>query len=88
MTNNSQKEETFLQSYDAHADALMAFCFERTLDRQRAKECMQQAYATTWQHVAEGAEIQDLEIHLYNVATTIMAKQPKSKWLSLFLKLK
>lgn len=62
------KEKQFLEGYDAYSDALFRFAYFQVLDREVAKDIVQDMFMETWKCIANGGEIQNIRAYLYRVA--------------------
>jgi RNA polymerase sigma-70 factor (ECF subfamily) len=58
----------FLEAYDQHADALYRFCYAQTGRTELARDLVQDAFARTWRHLADGKPIHEWRPFLYRVA--------------------
>ncbi|MCK9351355.1 MAG: RNA polymerase sigma factor [Candidatus Paceibacterota bacterium] len=63
-----EKENQFLVSYDAHADALFRFAYFQVSDREAANDIVQDVFMETWKYLSEGGEIENFRAFLYRVA--------------------
>jgi RNA polymerase sigma-70 factor (ECF subfamily) len=65
-------EQQFLEAYDKHSDALFRYCYYRVFDREKAKDCVQEAYARTWKYMIDGNTIENIRAFLYRTANNII----------------
>ena len=63
-----EKENQFLEGYDAYSDALFRFAYFQVSNREVAKDIVQDVFMETWKCVADGGEIQNMRAYLYRVA--------------------
>jgi RNA polymerase sigma-70 factor (ECF subfamily) len=63
-----EKENQFLEGYDAYSDALFRFAYFQVSDREVAKDIVQDVFMETWKCIADGGEIQNIRAYLYRVA--------------------
>ncbi|OHA46699.1 MAG: hypothetical protein A3B75_00740 [Candidatus Terrybacteria bacterium RIFCSPHIGHO2_02_FULL_43_14] len=73
----SKKEQDFMRSYDAHADALFRHCYFRVYDRERAKELVQETFMRAWEYVVKGHKVQNLRAFLYRVAINLIIDESR-----------
>lgn len=76
---NTEIEESFLRTYDAHADALFGYIFRRVYNRELAKELTQEAFLKTWEYLAQGKKVKHLKTFLYTVATHLIIDHARKK---------
>lgn len=60
-----EKEKQFLESYDAHSDALFRFAYFQVSDREAAKDIIQDVFLETWKYLAGGRDILNIRAFLY-----------------------
>lgn len=73
-------EQTFLQAYDEHADALFRHCYFRLFDRERAKDAVQETFMRAWKFVAKGGNVKHMKAFLFRTAlNVIIDEQRKAK---------
>lgn len=65
-------EVQFLEAYDKHSDALFRYCYHRVFDREKAKDCVQEAFARTWRYLVDGNTIENIRAFLYRTANNII----------------
>lgn len=63
-----EKEQQFLEGYDAYSDALFRFAYFQVSDREVAKDIVQDVFMETWKCIAGGGEINNMRAYLYRVA--------------------
>ncbi len=60
-------------AYHAHADELFRYCFVRIHDREKAKECVQEAFTKVWDALYnKHADIENIRAYLYRTAHNIV----------------
>lgn len=80
-------EQEFLAAYDEHADAVFRHCYLRTLDREKSKEVLCEAFQRLWLFIADGNYVDSMKKFLFRAtnalitaskadATRIGAEQP------------
>jgi RNA polymerase sigma-70 factor (ECF subfamily) len=65
--------KTFIEAYNAHADALFRFCFFKLSDREMAHDFVQETFMKAWSNLTlnkSGAEkeVENLRAFLYKIA--------------------
>lgn len=76
---SEKKEHDFLESYDAHADAIFRYCFFKVSDYDQAKDLTQETFMKAWQELAGGKEIDNHKAYLYRVATNLVIDYYRKK---------
>lgn len=76
---NSQKEAQFLQSYKEHTDALFRYCYFKTLNREEAKDMLQDTFIKTWEYIRNGGEVLNMKAFLYRTAHNIVIDHYRKK---------
>lgn len=66
------QKENFLKAYDEYADALFRHCYFRLLDRELAKDLVQEAFIKTWEYITAGHDIQNMKAFLYKVTNNLI----------------
>ncbi|TSC77033.1 MAG: RNA polymerase sigma-70 factor, ECF subfamily [Parcubacteria group bacterium Gr01-1014_31] len=72
-------EQAFIQAYDQYADAIYRHCYFRVLDREKARDLMQEAFTRTWSYLADGNEVDNLRAFLYRVANNLIIDQSRKR---------
>lgn len=72
MTPQRIMEQEFLKTYEMHADAIYRYCFFRLYEKERATDCMQEAFTKTWQYMAEGNEVKNIRAFVYKIANNLI----------------
>ena len=75
----TDREVKFLEAYDQYSDAIFRYCYYRVYDREKAKDCVQEAYCRTWKYMESGKEIENLRALLYRIATNIIIDDSRKK---------
>ena len=65
-------QEAFLRAYDDYAEPLFRHCYLRLLDRELGKEVMQQTFKRTWEEIANGEHVGNLQLFLYKMANGLV----------------
>lgn len=60
-------EETFLEAFDEHADALFRHAAFRLSDREKAKDITQDTFIKAWEYLREGGEVREWKSFLYRI---------------------
>jgi len=71
MTDN-EREKTFLEAYEAHADAIFRFCFYKTSNRELAKDLTQEVFLKAWSYAQKGGDIREYKAFLYRLAGNLV----------------
>jgi RNA polymerase sigma-70 factor (ECF subfamily) len=67
------KRQQLEDAYHAHADELFRYCFVRIHDREKAKECVQEAFTKVWDALyTKNASIDNIRAYLYRTAHNIV----------------
>lgn len=69
---DSQREAQFLDSYREHTDALFRYCYFKTLNRDEAKDMLQETFVKTWEYIRNGGEVINMKAFLYRTAHNIV----------------
>ncbi len=65
-------KELFLETYDAHADAIFRFCLLKVSSRERAQDITQETFMRYWQTLRSGERIQNHRAYLYTVSRNLI----------------
>lgn len=65
-------EQRFLQAYHEHSDAIFRYCYWRMFDRDKAKDCVQEAFCRTWKYIGSGKDVENIRAFLYKTANNII----------------
>lgn len=79
MAHSSDPEAIFTEAYDEYADAIFRHCYFRLLNRERAKELMQDAFLKTWEYLKGGHDIENIRAFLYKVANNLIIDHVRKK---------
>lgn len=72
-------EEQFATAYDQYADAIFRHCYFRLFDRERGKELMQEVFLKTWEYVARGNVIENVQAFLYRTANNLIIDEVRRR---------
>ncbi len=72
-------ERRYFEVYDAYADAIFRHCYFRLSDRELAKDFMQEAFARTWEYLANGNNPENLRAFIYRVASNLIIDHYRKK---------
>ncbi len=72
-------QQKFIEAYDAHADAIFRYCYYRLFDREKAKDCVQEAYSRVWRYLSEGHQIDNIRAFIYKTANHIIIDESRKK---------
>jgi RNA polymerase sigma-70 factor (ECF subfamily) len=76
---NQDLQKTYLEAYEAYADAIYRHCYFRVFSKERAEELAQDTFLKTWEYLAAGKEVQNLRAFLYQVATNLIIDYTRKK---------
>ncbi|MFO0718883.1 MAG: RNA polymerase sigma factor [Candidatus Paceibacterota bacterium] len=76
---DSQREAQFLDSYREHTDALFRYCYFKTLNRDEAKDMLQETFVKTWEYIRNGGEVINMKAFLYRTAHNIVVDHYRKK---------
>ena len=72
-------EQTFLEAYEAHADAIFRYCYFQTSNREIALDLSQDTFTKTWEYLRGGKEVENLKAFLYKVARNLIIDYRRKK---------
>jgi RNA polymerase sigma-70 factor (ECF subfamily) len=72
-------EQSFLEAYDAYADAIFRHCYFRVYDREQARDLVQETFIRTWEYLAKGEEVENIRAFLYRVANNLVIDHARKK---------
>ncbi|MDQ5893661.1 MAG: hypothetical protein QG640_673 [Patescibacteria group bacterium] len=61
-------KKTFIDIYEAYADAIFRHCFFKVSDRERAQDMTQQAFMQFWTYMKDGQNVENPKALLYRIA--------------------
>ena len=73
------REKLFTEAYDKYADAIFRYCYYRLFDREKAKDCMQEAYCRTWKYMSAGKQVDNIRAFVYKTANNIIIDDSRKK---------
>lgn len=79
MDFEEQAKREFLESYQNYSDAIFRHLYFRILDRELAKELMQETFMKTWQYVVDGKKIDNIRALLYRIANNLIIDHIRKK---------
>lgn len=71
--------DEFSDVYQEYKDAIFRHCYFRTLNREQAKDILQDTFIKTWQYLASGHKIDNMRAFLYKVATNLIINDSRHK---------
>ena len=77
--SDTDKEQQFLTAYDNYSDAIFRYCYYRVFDRDKAKDCVQEAYCRTWKYLSNGKEVENIRAFLYKTARNVIIDESRKK---------
>lgn len=72
-------KNAFLQSYEAHADAIYRHCFFRVWRKELAEELVQETFMRAWGYANDGGKIDNMRAFLYRTATNLIIDNSRKK---------
>ncbi len=76
---NKITQEQFVAYYDEYSDRIYRYCYFRVYDSEKAKDLVQEVFLRTWQYIAKGEEIQNIQAFLYRVALNSIINDSRKK---------
>lgn len=76
-------KQDFEKAYIDFADSIFRYVYFRIFDRDKAKDLTQETFFKTWDYIAKGKEVENIQAFLYRTAhnlvvNTIRDKKPTS----------
>lgn len=71
--------EDLSKAYETFSDAIFRHCFFRVYQREYALDLMQQVFMKTWEYVAKGASIENIQAFLYRTANNLIIDEMRKK---------
>lgn len=72
IRSSDNPEASFAAAYDEYADAIFRHCAFRVFNREVAKDIMQDTFLKTWEYVAKGNDIENIQAFLYRTANNLI----------------
>ena len=72
-------EEAFNEAYNAYADAIFRHCAFRLINRERGREIMQDTFMKTWEYIAKGKNIDNVQAFLYRTANNLIIDEVRRR---------
>lgn len=69
---DTEREKMYLEAYEAHADAILRFCFYKTNNRELAKDLTQETFLKAWTYLSKGGDIREYKAFLYRLAGNLV----------------
>ncbi len=79
MSEKDIREQQFLEAYEKHSGAIFRYCYYRVFDREKAKDCVQEAFSRTWKYLAEGNHIDNIRAFVYRTANNIIIDESRKR---------
>ena len=77
IKSHPEADKEFAQAFDAYIDAIFRHCVFRCFDRERAKELMQEVFMKTWDYIADGNDIDNVQAFLYMTANNMLVDEAR-----------
>ncbi len=71
--------DEFTKAFDTYKDAIFRHCYFHVFDRERARELLQETFLKTWEYLAAGKDIENVQAFLYRVATNLCYNEIRRK---------
>ncbi|MDP7068913.1 MAG: sigma-70 family RNA polymerase sigma factor [Candidatus Peribacteraceae bacterium] len=69
----------FAEAYDAYSDSIFRHCCYRCFNRERARELMQDTFMKTWDYLAAGNDIDNVQAFLYRTANNLLIDEARRR---------
>src|SRR3989338_5626874 len=81
IRSSEAPEDAFALAYDSYADAIFRHCAFRLFNRERGREIMQDTFLKTWEYVAKGNDIDNVQAFLYRTANNLIIDEVRRRTL-------
>ncbi|HEY1037438.1 MAG TPA: RNA polymerase sigma factor [Candidatus Paceibacterota bacterium] len=71
----NDKNEAFLEAYEAHSDAIYRFCLFKLSNAELAKDMVQETFMKVWIYLAKGESVENTRALLYKTAGNLVIDQ-------------
>lgn len=75
----NEKEESFLEVYNTHADAVYRRCFFKVSDKDKAKDITQESFVKLWDYYRNGENIRNSKALLFRIANNLIIDSYRKK---------
>lgn len=75
----NEKEESFLEVYDAYADAVYRRCFFKVSDKEKAKDITQESFVKLWDYYRNGEDIRNGKALVFRIANNLIIDSYRKK---------
>jgi RNA polymerase sigma-70 factor (ECF subfamily) len=72
-------EQSFLEAYNQHADAIFRYCYFQTSNREVALDLSQDTFTKTWEYLKSNHEVENIKAFLYKVARNLIIDYRRKK---------
>ncbi|TSC58862.1 MAG: RNA polymerase sigma factor, sigma-70 family [Candidatus Peregrinibacteria bacterium Greene0416_19] len=79
LHSSDRPEATFEQAFHEYRDGIFRHCYFHVFDREGALDLTQETFVKTWQYVAGGNDIENVQAFLYKVATNLIYNDARRK---------
>ena len=79
IASSRSAEDDFATAFDLYHDGIFRHCYFHMFKRERAKDLMQEAFMKTWEYIAQGNDIDNIQAFLYRVATNLVYNEGRKK---------
>jgi RNA polymerase sigma-70 factor (ECF subfamily) len=69
---STRAEALIEEAYNTYADPIFRHCYFRLLDREKAKELMQETFIKTFEYAKKGQPIDNIRALLYRIANNLV----------------
>ncbi len=79
MSPEADPSSIIASAYDQYADAIFRHCYFRLMNREVAKELMQEAFIKVFEYLKKGEKIDNIRAFLYKVANNLVVDFVRKK---------
>ncbi len=76
---SASAEDDFSKAFEEYHDAIFRHCCFHVSQREIAREITQETFMKTWEHIAEGNDLDNVRAFLYRVATNLCINYYRKK---------
>jgi len=73
------KNKEFLTAYDDFADAIFRHCYFMVLDREKAKDLVQDSFIRLWKYIHRGEDVKNVKALVYKIANNLIIDESRKK---------
>lgn len=76
---NKNKQQLFLEAYEAHNDAIFRYCYYQTSNREVALDLTQDTFLRTWEYLGKNIPVENVRALLYRIARNLVIDYRRKK---------